>query len=497
MIRTRGSSLIRNRMTPFKRWGVLTVLALAVVPGSLRAQVGGSGLVVQSPTSGSITNAINAQQNPFLGSQTQGQPTAGVLDLTILDAIDRGLKANLGLILTQRATEQARAATVRARSELLPDITAQFGEQVQQINLAAFGFPPTPGLAPVRGPFGVFDARAGVTQPIMNVRRMNELRSSRETLTAANFNYRNARDVVVLVVGASYLQAIASGSRVDAAQAQFETARTLFQRATDLKKAGMVAGIDVLRANVEMQAQQQRVIAAQNQFEKDKLSLGRVIGLPLGQQFRLADTIPYSPAPETTFESSLARAYQNRADYQAAQALVRAADLSRRAAAAQRLPELAVTSDYGTIGPTPGNSHGTFTTGAALRIPIFEGGRIRADVDQAEAALNQRRAEADDLRSRIEFEVRSAYLDMNSAAQQVEVARGALDLAREQLKQAQDRFAAGVTNNIEVVQAQDALALTNENYIGALFAFNFAKLSLARAAGVAEDATKKYLMGGR
>jgi len=300
---------------------------------------------------------------------------------------------------------------------------------------------------------------------------------------------------VVLVVGGTYLQAVASASRVTAAQAQVETAKTLYQRALDLKNTGIIAGIDVLRANVEFQTQQQRLIATQNQFEKDKLQLARVIGLPTGQQFRLADDIPYSPVPDTTLEQSLARAYQNRSDYLGAQASVRSAELSRKAASAQRWPSLAVNGDYGDIGQNPANSHGSFTAAAGIRVPIFEGGRILADEQQAESVLQQQRAQLDDLRGRIEFEVRSALLDLKSANDQVAVAKNALDLAKEEVAQAQDRFAAGVTNNIEVVQAQDALAATNENFISALFAFNFAKLSLARSVGIAEQATKAYLGG--
>jgi len=461
--------------------------------------VTGSTLSVQQPsTSGVATplsNGLASQQNPFLGSRPQGNATSEVIGITILDAIDRGLQNNLGLYLTERGTEQARAAQLRARSELLPSIDARVSEQVQQTNLAALGLPRGGPFPAIVGPFGVFDARATLTESLINFRNINNNRAARENVNAAQFSYKNARDLVVLVVGGTYLQAVASASRVTAAQAQVETAKTLYQRALDIKNTGIIAGIDVLRANVEFQTQQQRLIATQNQFEKDKLQLARVIGLPTGQQFRLADDIPYSPVPDTTLEQSLARAYQNRSDYLGAQASVRSAELSRKAASAQRWPSLAVNGDYGDIGQNPANSHGSFTAAAGIRVPIFEGGRIRADEQQAESVLQQQRAQLDDLRGRIEFEVRSALLDLKSANDQVAVAKNALDLAKEEVAQAQDRFAAGVTNNIEVVQAQDALAATNENFISALFAFNFAKLSLARSVGIAEQATKAYLGG--
>ena len=210
----------------------------------------------------------------------------------------------------------------------------------------------------------------------------------------------------------------------------------------------------------------------------------------------MADTIPFAPAPPITFDQALDRAYHNRADYLSAQALVRAADLSRKAALAERYPSLSVNGDYGTLGRTPGNSHGTFTATAALKIPIFQGGKVRGDVLQADSVLQQRQAQLDDQRSRIEFEVRSAFLDLQAAAEQVEVAKSSVDVAQQTLTQAQDRFSAGVASNIEVVQAQESLAGAHENYIASLFAHNLAKLSLARALGIAEEASKEFL-GGR
>jgi outer membrane protein TolC len=411
------------------------------------------------------------------------------------EAIQRGLKFNLGLYLSGQGTQQARGARLRALSALLPNLTATVGESSRQVNLAAFGFPPTPGVASVRGPFSVFDARAAAVESL-SFASWNNYRASLENLNTSQLNYQNARDLVVLVSGGLYMQALAGAARIEAVQAQLTTARTLFNQAVDLKKAGVTPGIDVLRAQVEYQVQQQRLVAAKNDFDKQKLQLARAIGLPVGQQIELAEvSMPYSPAPPLAFEQALQRALANRADYKAAKSQVRAAELTRKAAIGEALPSIQFTADYGTIGQTPGNSHGTYTAAGALVIPIFQGGRVKGDVQQADALLAQRKAEADDSRNRIEFEVRSAFLDLNSAAQQVEVARSSVGLAQEQVRQAQDRFAAGVTNNIEVIQAQEALATTNDNYINSLLAHNLAKLSLARALGVAEEATKEFLGG--
>jgi outer membrane protein TolC len=244
-----------------------------------------------------------------------------------------------------------------------------------------------------------------------------------------------------------------------------------------------------------MQTQQQRLLVARNDYDKQLLSLARIIGLPLAQKYALADRIPYAAPVPITFEDALKRAYEKRSDYLRAQALVNSAELARKAASGQRLPSIAATGEYGLIGNHPTESHGTFAVAAGIRVPIFEGGRIKADIQQADAQLSQRRSQLEDLRGRIEYEVRTAFLDVTAATDQLQVATSALDVARQQVAQSQDRFAAGVTNNVELVQAQEAQAAAEENFIGSLFAHNFAKLTLARALGVAEDATKKFLGG--
>jgi outer membrane protein TolC len=476
---------------------VVSILFLLFAFTRLHAQEAASLTVRQSTPTVSVNSALqqmSSADNPLLGSVPQGQATAETVPITLLDAIDRGLKFNLGLILSQQGSASAEAQRVRALADLLPNFTARVGESVQQINLEAFGFA-QPGRPSVVGPFSVFDARAFVTQDLLNFKSIYNNRAANENVRAAQFSYQNTRDLVVLIVGASYLQALANAARVEATTAQLNTAQTVYKQAVDLKAAGMIAGIDVLRAQVEMQTQQQRLLVARNDYDKQMLSLARVIGLPLAQKFSLADRIPYAAPVPITFDEALKRAYEKRSDYLQIQSLVRSAELAKKAAEGERLPTVAVNADYGDIGQRPGDSHGTFTAAAGLKVPIFDSGRIRGNVLQAESVLKQRHAQLDDLRSRIEFEVRNAFLDVNAATEQLQVATSALDVAREQVRQSQDRFTAGVTNNVELVQAQEARAAAEENYIGSLFAHNFAKLSLARSLGVAEDATKKFLGG--
>lgn len=448
-----------------------------------------------TPSFGALMQQDAASQSPLLGSRPSGTPQPGVIDLTLVDAINRGLKYNLGIILSQQGNDAAAAARRRALSDLLPHLSARVGSSAQQINLAAYGFPVGPGQNPIIGPFDVWDARAYGSSQFFDLHALYNKRAADQDVKGAKFSYQNTRDMVVLVVGGSYLQTLADASRVESAQAQVQTAQALYNQAVSLKNAGMVPGIDVLRSQVELQAQQQRLLVMQNEYDKQVLSLARVVGIPMGQEFKLTDKIP-APAPvPITFDEALKRAYASRSDYLLAQSNLRAAELSKKSAEAQRMPSLGFSGDYGDIGANFGNSHGTFTAAIGLQIPIYQGGKISADVQQAEVRRQQRQAELDDLRQRIEFQVRSAFLDVNAATKQLEVATSALGVAREQVAQSRDRFAAGVTNTVEVVQAQEQLASAEENYISSLFAHNISKLNLARSLGVTEEATKRFLGG--
>ncbi len=434
--------------------------------------------------------------SPFLGGVPSGKPGPGVMPLSLKDAVDRGLKFNLGLLLAEEGARAARGARLRALSELLPHLIWQTSETREQLNLAAFGFSGFPGIPGIVGPFNVFDTRAFLSQSVIDFKALHGARAESENVKAAQFTYRDSRDLVVLVCADLYFGAIAGASRVDAAAAELKSAQAIYDKAVDLKKAGMIPGIDVLRAQVELQGEQQRLMYFQNAFEKQKLDLARAIGLPIGQEFALADPIPYSPALAITLEEALEQSRQSRADFQSAEALVRAAESNKKSAQGEGLPSLRFNADYGDIGLAPGASHGTFTVAANLRVPIFQGGLVRGKVLEADALLQQRKAEMENLRSRIDYEVRTTFMDLKSTGEQVQVATSAADLAREQLSQAQDRFAAGVANSLEVVQAQEALSTANENYISSLFGFNVAKVSLVRAMGKVEEVAKQFL-GGR
>jgi outer membrane protein TolC len=256
--------------------------------------------------------------------------------------------------------------------------------------------------------------------------------------------------------------------------------------------AGTSPAIDGLRAKVELQTRQQQLIQAQNTFAIQKLTLARVIGLSPAQQFELTDKSPYQPFEMVTVDEALKRAYASRSDYQAAMTDVRAAEFSRKAAIAGYLPSLSFNADYGAAGAHLSAATQVFDVRGTLSIPIFQGGSVHGDVLQADAKLTQSRERLDNLRAQIDADVRTALLNLQSSAELVNVARSNITLAEETLVQSRDRFMAGVTDTVEVVQSQEAVASAHEQYISSLYGYNFAKISLARAIGIAENGVREY-----
>ena len=441
----------------------------------------------------------NSSQNPLLGSVPVGTASAEILPLSLSEAIDRGLRQNLGLLMGNDAVVSSKGQVWEQLSHLLPNVSGGMSEHAEQVDLAQEGFQKLisrfPGFPLVLGPFGYFELHGEASQSLVDMHALEETRSAQRSLDAAKLSYQDLRELVVLVVGATYLQAIASSSRVDAAEAQVQTAQALYDQAVDLKRVGASAGIDLLRAQVELQSRQQQRIAARNDFAKQKLALARTIGLPLAQQFTLTDSAPYESATPASVDESLQQAYTNRADFQGALAQVHAAEYARRSATAEHLPTVTADAEYGIVGPTPSQTHGTFSASASLNIPIFAGNKAHGDalVAQAELARDQQRV--DDLRAQIEQDVRDALLDLQSASDQVNVAKSNVDLAQQALTESRDRFQAGATDNLEVVQAQETVAAANDSYIDSLYAYNLARVRLARATGTAERGIRQYWKG--
>jgi outer membrane protein TolC len=433
---------------------------------------------IDRPAFGERTNALE-------NSVPSGTSVPGALSLGLRDVVDRALRNNLAAILGSQVEQAAEARRLQDRAEYFPKIDALLAGQQQQVNLAAFGFSGFPGIRQVIGPFELVDARATLSQSILDFERRHNLRESTETQRAAALTNADIRELVALTAIDLYFQVVSSQSRVAATEAQLMRAKTLHERALDLKAAGMVPGIDVLRAEVEQRTMEQRLIQAKNTVEKQKLGLARAIGIPLEQQFYLADSLPMESQEVRSAVQVLALAYAQRSDALAGEARIRAAEEDLKAVKGKGLPNLSFRGDYGAIGPSLNNAHGTYTMRLEVRMPVFDK-TIETEAMEKEAVLQQRRADQASLRGRIDLEVRSALLDIDSTAEQLRVARESRTLAQQQLDQAQDRFSAGVVNNLEVVQAQEAVAVADEGVIQGLYGYNIARARLARAAGSVE-----------
>jgi outer membrane protein TolC len=430
----------------------------------------------------------------FNGSTPSGEVSPAPLNLTLDEAVARGLKTNLGLLSRDNSSQLARVDRIRLLAQILPTLGAGVSMSENQVSLKTFGFHIN-NVPTIIGPFHYQDAGLSAQVPVWDPRAYPALRARDQALKAAELSAKDARDLVVQAVAAAYLQIIASSARVEATKVQVTTAQALYERARDQHRAGTSPAIDELRAQVELKTEQQQLLALENQVSKDKLALARVIGLPSGQVFEISDKAPYKPLEGLTPDAALAKAYAARADYQSAQANVRAAELAKLAVVKEWLPSANINANYDLVGSTLDASHGTFSLTGSLKMNVFDGGRRKADILERETDLKQRKQELANLQGQIDQEVRASLLDLNSAADQVAVAGSNLDLAKQTLTQARDRFAAGVTDNIEVVQAQESVSNAEQNLITSIYAHNLAKVALARALGATETNLKTF-MGG-
>ncbi len=430
----------------------------------------------------------------YQGSVSDGKVTPGVLPLSLDAAIQQGLRFNLGLMLTTQNTQMARGARLEQLQALLPTVSASIKAAVQETDLQAEGLR-IPGFPAIIGPYGYSDIRGSLNWSLVSLSSLENYLAQKHNFEAANLSAQDARDLVVLTVGNAYLTVIADAALVQSALAQVDTSKVSLDQAVGNHEAGTAPLLDELRARVDFQTQQQTLIAARNAYEKDKIALARAIGLPLEQQFELTDQAPYAPLDHVDAEKAVQQALAARSDLKALEEQVAAADAARKAATDERLPTISFSGDYGDIGINPSHSHGTGDAVGSLDVPLFEEARLRGDATQAQSQLEQERARLSDLRGQIGADVRDSILDIQAAEKLVEVAKSNADLAREALSEAQQRYKAGVSDNLAVSQAQQAVAQADQQYVASLYRHNVAKLSLARALGVAQSSYKDYVGG--
>jgi outer membrane protein TolC len=460
------------------------------------AQTSGSVKTSEAPapsttaTVNTLSPSVQVQGN-YAGSTpgVANMPFNGKLGLH--EAIQRGLAYNLGQTGATQALRQAQGQSKAALSGLLPNINGTINENLQTTDLRAEGFRFSfPGFAipSVIGPFNYIDFRAHLSQSVFDYAAINNYRAASDLAKANRYSAQDARELIVLAVGGAYLQTIAAKARLASEQAQLDSANAVFDQSEQQLAQGLIAKVDADRNEVQALTHQQRLLSLKNDLAKQKINLARMIGLPANDQYDLTDEVPFAPAAPMTVEEALAQAFQQRADLKAADAQVRAAERAHSSARAERYPSLGVTADYGGIGVNPNQMQTTYTAQASLKIPIWQGGKTEGDIEQADAALAQRRAEYEDLKGQIESDVRSAYLDLQAAASQVEVAERNVQVNKEALELTRQKVEVGVVDNVTYVQAQEDVTNAEFDLINGVFAFNVAKLSLARAMGRAADA---------
>lgn len=473
--------------------GTVNSLARRAAAGTRRAA---AGIVAAALSAAGAAPALAQNPAPAIAHGVPDAPaTAGVLPLSLADAVTRGLAHNLQAILQEQQRRSAGSARLAALAELLPQVSGNLHASRQVMSTAAFGFT-LPELPTLIGPFNLFDARVSVSAPVVDVEKWARLDAASSLDTAAVADYKTVRETVVLAVGNLYLMALADQARVASSDAQIATAEALLKTAADQHAAGVVPAIDELRQQVQLDEAKSQQIAAANALATRKLQLARAIGLPAGQAFALTTTSAFVPVPAPTLDGALAIAGESRQDLVAARARVAAAEANRRAAMAEHLPSLTLDGDVGAIGQTPSSALKTYTLAANVHVPLFNGGRTRAEATRADAELKARQAELADLESGLRYDIEGALLTLESAAAAVDVAKRASDLSERQLAQAQDRFGAGVANSIELAQAQEAVTRASERYIASLYAHAIAKAGLARAMGVVEEQFVR-LVGGQ
>ena len=485
---------------------LILILAVAAPAAAQSPPAGDRGSVstVLLPVPGTTTSVDSLApsvvvQGPFAGSASSLAAVPFNGRLSLREAIARGLQFNLGAMNAARDADRAHEAARFARGSFLPQVAADVSGARRVISLAANGISfsvPALGieLPTVVGPFNVIDARVGISQTVFDLPSWLGFQAARRDVDVSEWAGRDARDLVVLAVGGEYLQVLAGQARLTSANTQLATARAVQAQSAEQRRAGLLAQIDVNRTDIQVLTEEQRLVALEADLARHKIALARLTGLSPADDFEIDGDVPFSAAPSGTLEEATAEALRERTDLKAAEAALAAAEARRAAARAGHLPSLAVGADYGAIGPAASDARATYTVAATVHVPLWDGGRTSAEVGEAEALVQQRRAEIENARGQVVADVRNAWLLVHAAASQIDLARANRETSQQTLDLARQRFEAGITDSIEVVRAEDTLAAADLDVINSILAHNTAKLALARALGAAESGLHRFLV---
>jgi outer membrane protein len=434
----------------------------------------------------------HAQSNAKAQALPGVAPT-DVLRLTLDQAVGMALKQNPTAqiaILTAAQSEQDKNI---ARADLLPQVNATISDEAQKINiLAQFGGRnPFPGFPKTVGPYQIFSAGPSVSTPVFDLTLWRRYQAARNTSEASKANSLSTREQVILLTVSQYIGTLRAVANVQASQSRVNLAQALYDQAADLQKEGVGTGIDTLRANVELQNEKQRLLEAQNDRETLLYGLSRLLNLDPRQKIELADALNFSDTPQPEIEASIAAALADRQEWKALNSQIKAAEGEKKAAQSERLPSVRFDGDYAYFGSSGNTTLPTYTYQASVHLPLFTGGRIRAEVVRTDLEIRKLEEQRADLRNQLALDVKTALLNLESARNEVQVANLGVQLSKEEVNQARDRFNAGVANNIEVIQAQDSLSRANDNQIAALYRFNQARADYARSIGQMEKVYAK------
>ncbi|MGA3096817.1 MAG: TolC family protein [Bryobacteraceae bacterium] len=411
---------------------------------------------------------------------------AASLKLTLRDAVNLALKQSPQVILANLEVARGEQARLMARSGLLPQAGADVSEIVHRLNVQAMLGLSFPGLPQHVGPYETFQAGVSVDAPIFDLTLWERYRSSRLGVEADRAQETGAREESVLLVVSQYLGGQRAAADVSAAQSRVDLAQALYNQAADLQKNGVGTGIDTLRSNVELQNEKQRLIVARTGLDTALFGLARLLNIDPLRRIELADQVSFFETPPTAVNETLERAYATRPELRQIATRQQQAELALRTAGDERLPRVSFSGFWMQLGLAPASVIPTYQYQFSLDVPIFTGGRIEAQRADAGLALQQLKQQEQDIRGRIALEVKTAIARLDAARGEVDVANQGVELARQEVEQARDRFQAGVTNNIEVISAQDALARANDNQIAALYRYNQSRADLAHSAGQME-----------
>ncbi len=447
--------------------------------------------------------AISMSESRLPGGMMVMRATPGAMPLSIDQAIALGLEHNVEITLGLQNERRVRGLERSVENNLLPTIEAQAYTRTQEINLAAMGFKPQSiGSSAGGGPGQNFPtivkvdttaALLNVSQQLFNVPAYFLYRAAKTAVASSNLTTLNARGDVALAVGTAYLQVIADAAEIENERSLVKVDEVALGQARDLQAAGVGTHLDTLRAQVQMQTEQQALVSAENQYAKDRIALNRRMGIAADQEVTLTDGVPYAELAHTDIADMRSMAFTRRKDLLSLEAQMAVATVTAKAVRYQRLPTLAMSGFYGVLGETRGLYHGVFTARGSLNFPIFREAEFRGEREVAEAQIIGLRHQIESLRVTVEQQIRASQLDVDSANELVKVARSNVDLSRQELDDAQQRFLAGVTDNLPVVQAEARLAGSQSQVVRTMFQYNAAKLVLARNAGVVESQYRAYL----